>query len=184
MLEAAVILESILTCPHCGTAKTETMPTDASGNCALQGRVMWFLPQRPARRRHWLQRFFTMPGSGGQSVALRSRRRLKRALIGSGPARAQHYAEAGEADAKQGKRGRLGAAISVSRKSALRSRLLAIAVTVTWKVPRSKTTGAPPEKARSTLGPKVKLSDSDRVVPVIVMLLVAVPVKVPPTGST
>jgi hypothetical protein len=25
----AVILESILTCPHCGHAKRETMPTDA-----------------------------------------------------------------------------------------------------------------------------------------------------------
>jgi hypothetical protein len=73
MLEAAVILESILTCPHCGTAKTETMPTDASGNCALQGRVMWFLPQRPARRRHWLQRFFTMPGEGSQGWTLIAR---------------------------------------------------------------------------------------------------------------
>ena len=29
MLEGAVILESTLTCPHCGTAKTETMPTNA-----------------------------------------------------------------------------------------------------------------------------------------------------------
>jgi hypothetical protein len=29
MLEGAVIRESIITCPACGTAKTETMPTDA-----------------------------------------------------------------------------------------------------------------------------------------------------------
>ena len=29
MLEGAVILESTLTYPHCGTAKTETMPTNA-----------------------------------------------------------------------------------------------------------------------------------------------------------
>ncbi|MBX6742825.1 MAG: hypothetical protein IRY87_12360 [Acetobacteraceae bacterium] len=29
MPEAPMILESILTCPSCGTAKTETMPTDA-----------------------------------------------------------------------------------------------------------------------------------------------------------
>ncbi|MGH8497908.1 MAG: GDCCVxC domain-containing (seleno)protein [Methylococcales bacterium] len=25
----AVILKSVLTCPHCGTAKTEAMPTDS-----------------------------------------------------------------------------------------------------------------------------------------------------------
>jgi hypothetical protein len=25
----AMILESLITCPHCGTAKTESMPTDA-----------------------------------------------------------------------------------------------------------------------------------------------------------
>jgi hypothetical protein len=24
-----MILESVITCPHCGTAKSETMPTDA-----------------------------------------------------------------------------------------------------------------------------------------------------------
>ena len=24
-----MILKSVITCPHCGTAKTETMPTDA-----------------------------------------------------------------------------------------------------------------------------------------------------------
>jgi hypothetical protein len=29
MLEANVITESIITCPACGTAKTETMPMDA-----------------------------------------------------------------------------------------------------------------------------------------------------------
>jgi len=29
MLEGAVILQSTLTCPHCGAAKTETMPTNA-----------------------------------------------------------------------------------------------------------------------------------------------------------
>jgi hypothetical protein len=29
MLEAAPILRSTLTCPDCGTAKAETMPTDA-----------------------------------------------------------------------------------------------------------------------------------------------------------
>ncbi len=29
MTETAVILQSTLTCPHCGTAKTETMPTNA-----------------------------------------------------------------------------------------------------------------------------------------------------------
>lgn len=29
MLEGAVIMDSTLTCPHCGTVKTETMPTDA-----------------------------------------------------------------------------------------------------------------------------------------------------------
>lgn len=36
---SAVVLESVLTCPHCGYAKQETMPTDACqffyecGNC-------------------------------------------------------------------------------------------------------------------------------------------------------
>ena len=29
MLEDVVILQSTLICPHCGTAKTETMPTNA-----------------------------------------------------------------------------------------------------------------------------------------------------------
>ena len=29
MLETAPILQSTLTCPECGTVKTETMPTDA-----------------------------------------------------------------------------------------------------------------------------------------------------------
>lgn len=29
MSEATLTLGSTLTCPHCGTAKTETMPTDA-----------------------------------------------------------------------------------------------------------------------------------------------------------
>lgn len=29
MLEGAVILESTLACPYCGTTKTETMPTNA-----------------------------------------------------------------------------------------------------------------------------------------------------------
>jgi uncharacterized Zn finger protein len=29
MSDATVTLESTLTCPHCGTAKTETMATDA-----------------------------------------------------------------------------------------------------------------------------------------------------------
>jgi hypothetical protein len=27
--ERTMILESVITCPHCGTAKAETMPTDA-----------------------------------------------------------------------------------------------------------------------------------------------------------
>lgn len=29
MFDSVVILDSTLTCPHCGTAKTETMPTNA-----------------------------------------------------------------------------------------------------------------------------------------------------------
>jgi hypothetical protein len=29
MLEASVILESMITCPHCGFQATETMPTNA-----------------------------------------------------------------------------------------------------------------------------------------------------------
>jgi hypothetical protein len=41
-------------------------PTIGCGREAL-------LPQRPARRRHWLQRFFTMPGEGSQGWTLIAR---------------------------------------------------------------------------------------------------------------
>ncbi len=33
MTDGSVTLESTLTCPHCGTARTETMPTDACQFC-------------------------------------------------------------------------------------------------------------------------------------------------------
>jgi hypothetical protein len=43
MLEANVIAESIITCPACGTSKTETMPTDACQyfyECSGCGRLL------------------------------------------------------------------------------------------------------------------------------------------------
>ena len=47
MREAEPILESTITCPHCGTAKTETMPVNACQyfyDCSGCGAVLRPLP--------------------------------------------------------------------------------------------------------------------------------------------
>ncbi|MGO4814018.1 hypothetical protein AB4156_31300 [Cupriavidus sp. 2MCAB6] len=41
---SAVILESVLTCPHCGFAKQETMPTDACQFSRSAGKLDYALP--------------------------------------------------------------------------------------------------------------------------------------------